>query len=786
MASSSDRDRDGKGDQSKLDGPFIKFRQFADAQVGSLLQGIVGLPSAFSTKPKGDHRSTGFDDDLRRRDELQARRKELADAQARADGDGEVPVDKPSAWNRGAPHPESSSNDRLVGSKEPANPSPETPWHKGANGLSLQDLPLYSPISKDFLSHLDESSSDWKRYVSKRGISWFDEIHPLAEELEASFKMLSVHDMSHVLLKAHDTYRSQSSLLPYLLLSPYSPIELSFEKTMSDRRKMYRRKMSRPLPPRDKIDDFPYLEAFEDLLLSSHGRPLAPTPSRMVPLHAVGPWDSICWIGRLYRSGLLDLDGKYIGKNIGPGLYSRTDRDSKDIQTEQDMYDLFLRWASAPNTVGGSLESFLAATENVFQQKIKDWAQQGINKDRNETSFTDSHSFIAKQIKEMEEVKREKTKDPAPISKSEPQSDPEKEKVVSRSTTSEQMTYEDGSVETTVTIWKRFADGRESETITTHIEDPTSVQVALVEQVINPKALTIPRTQPVSVSDQSTQSTQGDGGSQGGSTRILTASYPHVSGEFTLFTQLPLVVQEKIWNCTLPGPRNIEIYGRDLDNELIIRPDTHSSIFRVKSVSTTTWKLVLQRYDEIPAYYLGLRVFPLKSTVLINWEKDAIFPNGVELSNQFLLRLDPYVEMRLQTVIFDLQHLEVHLETVTDDLLDLNNDVGLTHDLFARLYNVETMVLWVLVYDLETALALPGSNVEFLRFRDRAFEPRAEQIVTQIGIVFRQLRHIKIVFADMKRRGEPPISKLLTNPIIALVGRARGLVVIAQENVVYE
>jgi hypothetical protein len=47
------------------------------------------------------------------------------------------------------------------------------------------------------------------------------------------------------------------------------------------------------------------------------------------------------------------------------------------------------------------------------------------------------------------------------------------EKVVSSSTTTEHTVYEDGSVEKVVTSWKRFADGSEQTTSSSHIEDPS-------------------------------------------------------------------------------------------------------------------------------------------------------------------------------------------------------------------------------------------------------------------------------------------------------------------------
>ena len=59
--------------------------------------------------------------------------------------------------------------------------------------------------------------------------------------------------------------------------------------------------------------------------------------------------------------------------------------------------------------------------------------------------------------KELEGLKRKGAADP---------------KAVFMSTTTEHTTNEDGSVETSVTVWKRYADGRETTTTTSHIEGP--------------------------------------------------------------------------------------------------------------------------------------------------------------------------------------------------------------------------------------------------------------------------------------------------------------------------
>ncbi|KAI9822584.1 MAG: hypothetical protein M1827_000303 [Pycnora praestabilis] len=67
MASSS-RDEDAARPLNKEgENPFIAFRRFADEQVSSFLQGIIGLPSVF-TSPSPSARWSMFDEDMQSRD----------------------------------------------------------------------------------------------------------------------------------------------------------------------------------------------------------------------------------------------------------------------------------------------------------------------------------------------------------------------------------------------------------------------------------------------------------------------------------------------------------------------------------------------------------------------------------------------------------------------------------------------------------------------------------------------------------------------------------------------
>ena len=145
MASSSDRDKDPDGSQPKTDNPFIRFRQFADSQISSILQGIVGLPSAFSKNPSTNARWADFDDKLQRRDELnehskQSNRPGLTEGNhSWVEDDGvEIPVRKFPAWEQ-----YSASN------------TGELPNDQKVDGMITRDLPLYSPVSTSLFAHLN-------------------------------------------------------------------------------------------------------------------------------------------------------------------------------------------------------------------------------------------------------------------------------------------------------------------------------------------------------------------------------------------------------------------------------------------------------------------------------------------------------------------------------------------------------------------------------------------------------------------------------------------------------
>jgi len=474
MAGSSE-DHEARDSQPKNTNPFVRFRQFTDEHISSLLQGILGLPSAFSKAPNANARWADFDEDLRRRDELQARQRELRESEARkstteADGDRV-------GWMGRFSTPEKSTS---FGQNTPVDG--EQP-----DGKFTEDPPLYSPVRESLFAHLDPARNNgrgWEHGTLESLLGTFrnagtkdHSLHPMHALQYAAFNDLRYG--RNTLSKLQSDY----SLLPYLLFSPYSPIKLDWDSRTTGK------------------SPFPYCEAFEDLVRVSQGRPLGSAfQSYALKGHVHFPAQYTAfhqdWVSYLLGSGLLQQrEERIVPMSIARQVsFARPATDnqnpgptSTEPETEQDMYERFLRLISpsTPEQASGILESLFADIEREFQGFKPDDRFRRMMEEAKNVKFEDessARSIIEKfassldtpagstksQTGSFRNVSRSEVTEHG--SESKPTSDPDK--VVSSSKSSEHFTNEDGSVEHTVTVWKRFADGRETTTTTTHIEDP--------------------------------------------------------------------------------------------------------------------------------------------------------------------------------------------------------------------------------------------------------------------------------------------------------------------------
>ncbi|PSS23234.1 hypothetical protein M430DRAFT_40426 [Amorphotheca resinae ATCC 22711] len=455
MASSSDRNKDTGDSQPNSENPFIKFRQFADSQISSLLQGIIGLPSAFSRNAPSSSRWADSDDRLQRRDELEAVRAKFD--RMPDDEEVEIPVKKSPDWGKYPAAREEEPDNRVMDDK------------------TARDLPLYSPVSKSLFAHLSRTYDDTKDWMAPGSRPSFAMSIYRPGQISTD-SMRSLQYMMFNELNAGSNLRSDYSLLPYLLFSPYSPLKLSAPSYSATRRR----------------DDFPYCEAFEDLIRVSQGRPLATVWTRIGLLNPwlffhPAPYAASCmeWIKEMRAVGLLQQS---VQLSEPPSLFTRgfakqiemaddhpfftrlpyrnssreiqdladwTVEDSTEPKTEQDMYERSF-WLSRSIT---SLEDMMQSLSADIEKELKAISSS--------PEAADSSPEGRRELRGP----RSDAQDPKKVSEVEPTATIDPDKVVSMSKTTERTMKEDGSVETNVTVWKRFGDGRETVSTSTHTED---------------------------------------------------------------------------------------------------------------------------------------------------------------------------------------------------------------------------------------------------------------------------------------------------------------------------
>jgi len=479
-------DDDGARDsQPKPDNMFVRFRQFTDEQFSSFLQGIVGLPSAMSRNTPGNTRWADFDEDLRRRDELQGRQKDLRDAE-----------------NRRA---KSSGQSGAMNGRSSAQGYEEV----------IQALPFYARFTPGQPPGIDYLP-DFARI--RDGVAMPS---PLASAFSFDFYWNPSCGI-HRFLGTPEVKTQTPSLFPYLFHSPYSPLILSTKSELSGQPK----------------DQFPYCHAFEDLLLASENRPMVPASKRKYLYKSFRvKQDVMPWFNDLEASGLLTKP------TVSKPLHTQVDVDrnsrfTKNLPedaafTEQDMYNRFLQRATSSSgsdiphnpfgllfSIADEIEKGVKAhfpeLEKAIQSAIVDASSQ-IKGGRSRESIVEDikagrlegGSKLISLIEELASNKTERARALRSFSEElfgttkAPESEQERlqaeraedapyfplhqrdelvskttkdlsdsERVVSSSTTSEHITNEDGSVERSVTVWMRFADGRETVTTKSHIEEP--------------------------------------------------------------------------------------------------------------------------------------------------------------------------------------------------------------------------------------------------------------------------------------------------------------------------
>lgn len=409
-----------------------------------------------------------FDEDLRRRDEQQARQQELRESEAKRLGrratDGEdvrVPGRMLAKWPAFARW---------------AEEAPIT----GHEVDGMKDVPLYSSVTNSLFAHLrrptDEEDADWNKRDGPStfwmpSYSWYLKPHQRSSNALKAVQYMIYND-----LNSSPMLRSSYSLLPYLMFSPYSPYRLV--ESLSNSPQYWER------------DTFSYIDAFEDLIRTTQPRKKPLLISQLfgngLTIHypdsdllLVDPatranayYSQIC---HLHHSNLLQESEvlpvprleTLFPSSKDMAQESATDRRpiSKDAQTEQEMYEHFLRWASQPNE---KVETAVAEAKAAFAKELESGEVPNVFRTLNKILGSKGVQELFQELDPEDDWRKHRdAQQKAEFDKS-PQ-DPEK--VISESTTTQRVKQSDGSVRTCVRVWKLFADGREETTSSSHMEE---------------------------------------------------------------------------------------------------------------------------------------------------------------------------------------------------------------------------------------------------------------------------------------------------------------------------
>jgi len=201
-----------------------KFRQFADAQIGSLLQGIIvcHLPSPSQLRtPDGLSLMKTFEGGMNC-----SKTKGMKESEARTQNRQIVRRWRGNTCqeiNRLAPFPRMG---------RPGTHQIPDANNEEMDPVKARDIPLYSPITKSLFAHLrrqpEGDDVDWKQLDQVETTGWVKGLVGISSLLSMKLDpMRTIQSMVYDELNRSSTLRSEYSSLPYLLFSPYSPIRLS-------------------------------------------------------------------------------------------------------------------------------------------------------------------------------------------------------------------------------------------------------------------------------------------------------------------------------------------------------------------------------------------------------------------------------------------------------------------------------------------------------------------------------------------------------------------------------
>ncbi|EAW14772.1 uncharacterized protein ACLA_001830 [Aspergillus clavatus NRRL 1] len=438
--------------------PFVAFRRYADEQISSMLQAVMGLPSSVSP-PHSGHWAIFAE-------ERGYKEPNYRQIQNEDGTDGGYP---------------SGSENGASGDTENQNPegkSSRSRWPRSDNTWPSNQRRRANEPS-DFFGFDSFFDSFFDRF-------WFDDhfssrfFHPFNRPF-----------FTNMMNDDHATWP-----LAYLIFSPYSPLHL-------ERQASYRAHRDRgvfsslvsslnPSSERDPAEPH-WREAFEDLLRLENGKPMLDRE----PTTAVTKKESGTeWLRGLVQRGSLGDRWKYVSGSDGQGWSGITLDSTEHAQknqheleerraepqakgetswkdsasgtqppTELEMYDRFLRDIEARERefYKGVYESPLLRSLLEERRRLKN----DIDLFENQNRGDDTDSWIdlvsggnKSSVTEIKSQSSPNSSTTAETSSTTSTTEPQPY-VISTRTTTERVRLSDGSIQTKTVKTKRFADGRE-------------------------------------------------------------------------------------------------------------------------------------------------------------------------------------------------------------------------------------------------------------------------------------------------------------------------------------
>lgn len=445
------------------DNPFVAFRRFADEQISSMLQSVIGLPTNISPPPP-DHWAI-FENDAK------YQRPQFHHRQNGNENEGQ------NALSAGQEH---ESDKKTEGDNSSLEKSRWSEYNDESRRMQHHRQGRYPYDLSDIDLFFD---SFFDRF-------WFDDrfsnrfFHPYHRPMFSSM----VNDDS----PAWPVY--------YLMFSPYSPLHLERQAHYRSHRErgVFSSIMSSLQPSSERDPAEPqWREAFEDLLRLENGKPMLDRQPTDVTKEESGR----DWLQGLAKRGSLGDRWKYMsgseGKPWSTIIYdtsaaSKENANGEDgdggnnkvriswnendqgSTTELDVYDRFLA-----DIESREREFFKGVHESPLLRLLFDdrrTSRGGGENTRNEPGGGKMDEWLEPVPEDEQKSAKEPSVDPNPslaveaASKTSPAE--QTPYVISTSTSTQRIRLADGSVETKTTRTKRFSDGREERNESVQVDNP--------------------------------------------------------------------------------------------------------------------------------------------------------------------------------------------------------------------------------------------------------------------------------------------------------------------------